>query len=328
MQPTDAQTTESSTVEFIPLADMSGEQRDAWLRTGDVPKKEAPATSTETSDAEQSAEGEPDVPEVATVSETETTQEQPKPQRRSAEARKLELAKEVQELLEKRAQLRGELTGLESAKGAKPAETPAAETKQTDGPPKRPVAGDFKTWEEYEVALDEYHDAKTEYRINETLKQREVQQQQTTVKTAWEERASKVSADPVRGKSFDEAVAALGPFLTQVGVSDLILSSEAGPEVLLYLHEHHDETMAIAKTGSPLKIAAAIGKIEARLSAKATPKADPKAEVPAKEITKAPPPPTELSGKNASPGDELADAIKAGNFAKYKQLADSRDLKR
>jgi len=330
MQPTDAQATESSTVEFIPLSDLSGVQRDAWLKTGDLPKKEAPAPSQPESSEPETAEGEPDAPATASDPETEPTQEQPKPNKRSAEARKAELAKEVQELLEKRARLRGETDALESQrKGDKPAETPAAETKQADGPPKRPKSGDFQDWESYEEALDKYYDQRTEYQLNQKFQEREAQQQQATAKSAWDERAAKVSADPARGKSFDQAVEQLGPFLTQVGVSDLILTSEVGPDVLLYLHEHADETMAIAKTGNPLKIAAAIGKIEARLAAeKATPKTEAKAEVPAKEITKAPPPPTELSGKQAAPGDELADAIKAGNFARYKQLADSRDIKR
>lgn len=76
---------------------------------------------------------------------------------------------------------------------------------------------------------------------------------------------------------------------------DTLVESEKGPEVVLYLSGHRDEAQRI-KEMSPLAAAAALGRLEAKLSLPKT-----------RTETKAPPPPPTVSGSVRGPAKKLED---------------------
>lgn len=76
---------------------------------------------------------------------------------------------------------------------------------------------------------------------------------------------------------------------------DTLVESEKGPEVAFYLTGHRDEAQRI-KEMSPLAAAAALGRLEAKLSLPKT-----------RTETKAPPPPSTVSGTVRGPARKLED---------------------
>lgn len=127
---------------------------------------------------------------------------------------------------------------------------------QTLGDPPDPK--DFKT-------PLEYADALAEHKANIKLAEREVQKQQQTAASTYNERA-----EAVREKytDFDEVVhddLPISPFAAQV-----IMASEIGPELAYHLGKNPDEAARIFKL-EPLQQAREIGRIEASLAANPTP---------------------------------------------------------
>ena len=163
--------------------------------------------------------------------------------------------------------------------------------------PKRPNINDFRTIDEYEAAMDKYHDDRTEYKINKALESHAAKQGQKTqeqkVAETWE---SKVTAFHKAHPDFEEVAYDKSVPVTDV-MRDAIVTSDIGPEVAYYLGNNVEEAERIAAL-PPVRQAAAIGKIEAQLArteqeAEKTEKAD---KPPA---AKAPKPPTPV--KKPSP---------------------------
>jgi hypothetical protein len=320
----DEQTADSSSAPEVEAPEAPGidtwsdDQRSEWLLTGKTP--EAPKTEESAPSKESPAAGEESV-ETAPQSEAEKKQESVTPKPKGAEARKAQLAAEIQDLLKQRAQLRNETAAkTDEKKPETSTETAKPAAKAAD---ERPTPHRYKTYEEYVEALTDW---KVEQKAQAIATERAEAKRTEAAKVAdaaWNERAHKAAADPERGGAFDAAVKEIGPFLTQAGCADLIKQSEVGPEILVYLHEHPDETMAIAKSGNPVLVARAIGKIEAKLTPGAVVKTPE-----TKTVTKASKPVTELSGKQAAVEDEVAAAVKERDFAAYQARVNAREIKR
>lgn len=186
--------------------------------------------------------------------------------------------------------------------------------------PVKPKQDDFETIEEYLDARDKYILALQETKqrqLEESIRQREVEAQQREAKQKLEQQEQELA------KSWVERVAETakdhpeihevvnGPLGDWIGgqlkeVADTIRRSEVGPEIMLYMQDHAEETLAAAKTGSEIEIAKYVGRVEAQiLSSKPTPKSKT-TEIPrSKDL---PPPPKVAGGQtNAPKGIDLND---------------------
>jgi hypothetical protein len=334
----DAPTAESSSAQAVeetpagpPIEEWSAVEYRTWRETGERPpakKAEAPPASK----TESSAAAEKPAEKAAPAPEAGNPQEQPK--RKTGEDRKAELSAEIQELLRQRHQLRDEVSRMRPQKDEKQPDPSAGKPQQTAATtdkPKAPKSAEYKTWGEYEDALAEYQDKLTDWKLAERDRAHYAAQQEESrreLKASWSERVAEHSKSDT---DFQDAIEYVGPFATAAGVADLIMQSEVGPQIVSYLHQHQDEAVKIAQSGSPVAIAAAIGKLEAKLlgerkpAAKAAEPVKPVKAPEPKKTTSAAPPPTELAAKSGGAEDEAAAALRDRDFARYKRVMDARE---
>ena len=103
--------------------------------------------------------------------------------------------------------------------------------------------------------------------------------------------------------------------------ADFVLDSEVGADISYYLGTHLDEANAIAEM-KPSRQAATLRDIEISLTEPAA-----RREPPApKKFTEVPPPPTDLSGRNAPPKDAMQAALESGDTEAYIKAANARDV--
>jgi hypothetical protein len=101
-------------------------------------------------------------------------------------------------------------------------------------------------------------------------------------------------------------------------VMQLLHESDLSVDVLYHLSKHPAEVRALAAM-EPLAAAKTIGSLETRLSGDTSRPA-------AKTTSDAPRPPTTLGTKPAVPGDDVEAAVKAGDFSRYRELANAREM--
>jgi hypothetical protein len=175
----------------------------------------------------------------------------------------------------------------------------------------------------------------TRYEMLSDRRTQGVQQEWQTLTQTYQSRvADATKADPKfwDGVTFDPRIDVhpanrmpAGAEITAANViAQEILTSEAPAPLLKYLNTHPEELNRLLASPHPGAVARAIGRIEASLSLTApqpAPAGDP--------VSLAPKPTPDLIGKKpAQPADELADAIKSGDFARYKELTDRKELSR
>lgn len=156
------------------------------------------------------------------------------------------------------------------------AKAPQEPTKQDDA--SKPKFSDYNDIEAYTEAVTDW---KLERKLQEV-------QQQNKQKSATETYNSRVREFEKVRPDFQEVLASTELQISQP-VTELILESEVGPAVVLYLAENEDETERINGL-SPARQLAEIGKIEAKLASKATTKVEKKV------VSKAPTPVKPVSG--------------------------------
>jgi hypothetical protein len=309
------------------LDSFTEKQRGDWLLNGTPqPKDEAESATAEATSEPAKAES------TAPATETGTKTQEPS----RAERRKGELSAEIQGLLRKRAELRGE---IEAADKTKPAEktaapAPAVVQQPTDGEPVAPDPENWTgTWEALEKAKIQYLKDLSAWLTKQPERDRvaaakaadEANQQQ--VFETWKERRdAAIELNP----EFADANDIVGRFLTAKGVAPLVIESEIGPEIVMHLyHLPKEEQERVAKL-SPTALARELVRIEDRLA-----KADPAAEAapaatPQPKITSAvKKPATELSGKSATNTvDDAEDALAKGDYERYARVMNARASKK
>ena len=135
------------------------------------------------------------------------------------------------------------------AEGSQPPAAPAAQP-QAD---KEPTLDDFKG----ETAYEDWIAARTEFRIEANQKQRQAQSQaQTqavTLRQKWDERCNQASANiPDLSEVINSPVQ---PFpILKPAVTDAIFKSDAGPEIVYYLHKNPAEGARLANMDPALAI--------------------------------------------------------------------------
>jgi hypothetical protein len=302
-----------------PLVDITPEQRAEFRKTGNLPeppKKEAAAASSESKPVEGEAKpaGDSETPE----SKQEKPKE-PKP-KQTAEERIAQLEATIEKIRKGK--------GIETPKAesspAKPEPVrehpptrpkPTAEDKKEDGTPK------FETYEDF---VEDLSDWKSEQREVKNQREQREQAQANAFK-------GKVEAARSRYENFDDVKDSFLASVSDPGVNsvvrDMLNDSDVLPDLVFTIGSSKDDLaifvkMAKENPGKALRyIALTESLIAEELEGKAKPKVEP--EPPAKPITAAPKPPSEVGGRAASPGDELASAAKAGDFRSFKAEANA-----
>jgi len=129
---------------------------------------------------------------------------------------------------------------------------------------------------------------------------------------AWVERREAFAA--ATPDFMDKAGAFLGQVQSGTPIGDVILESEVGPQIALYLATHPDEADRIARL-APISALRALGRLEAQFDSTTSTSAS--AGPAAKTVTTAPAPPTTLAARSASPADPAAAALARGDYVAW-----------
>lgn len=331
------------------------EEHGTWMKTGKLPTSKAESTpaketpkSAESAPAEEA--GAAEAAEVAPESATDPQQEKGKG--KGADARKAQLAADIQESLDKRKTVQKEWDDFENWRKTKTdvaaAPAPAVKEAKVEKPVKptfddpdfgdkdgetfeqfqkrrRELRADFETKNaEYTEKLIQYSLAEDRKANEKARMEAETQAANKKIEDAWQER---VEAAKTTHADFADVA-----FSKEVPISAVmdgfVLDSEVGPEILYYLGKNVKEAKAIAAM-PPYKAARALVSIEISLSkTEDSPKADATPAKPVVPITKAAKPATDLKATNAAPVDELKAAIEAGDSEKFNAIQNARDVER
>ena len=315
------------------LISTDAEYRKTGVRP-EPPKAADPAPAKESSDLETGttvAETGTDDESSETAAASEAAHQEPQKPKRNAETRIRELVAERNKLS---AQLEEARRAKETPKPAESSPAPAKEaTKPQNEAPKKPEAKDFDKYDDYEAAKDKYFEDLADYRATQAVKKAEFDRQR---RAEFESAQKELAEARKRYPDFDEkAIPFTKEIFTDPNVNDLIrarLNKSTVLADLMYVMAG-DEAKATAFLESAkrdplaaldeLVLTERLVKEELAKSGK---------EAPEKTTPKPPPPPPEVSGKGTTPGDELEEARKAADgsperFARYKALADARDIK-
>ena len=325
--PSTHEVVEETPYQEISLDSLTDEQDKHWRLTGELPK----AKSAEPPPAKKTDEPPPEGGEARGSKEAGKG--------KGVKARSSELDAEIQDLEAKLARRNDLKRQAESGTGDKPPATPAADIKPAEPkPPTRPKASDFNgpdAWEQFEDAKLKYAEDLTDFKVKiavaedraERAKEATKAKQEADAKPVadrWNQQVDK-AAKKYGADKWDEAAKAVFPLLTQdrrmAVAADFVLDSEVGADISYYLGTHLDEANAIAEM-KPSRQAATLRDIEISLTEPAA-----RREPPApKKFTEVPPPPTDLSGRNAPPKDAMQAALESGDTEAYIKAANARDV--
>jgi hypothetical protein len=260
--------------------------------------------------------------------------------RTDADSRKEELNREIRDLLAKRDSLRQEAAPPPKKEDVKAEPSTAVEDKR----PVKPKQEDFDDWGKYEAAQDKYledlADWKAALRIEAHAQQQrqesltqEMQKRLDSAKERYGEESETTITSTAKSIFSDEAVppaikAALGR--SEVIVDALYVIGSDATEFADFVKLAKTDPLEALRKWFTVE---ALVKEELKSGTKPAERAPDgkfvsteKAEKPAKK--EAPPPPRELNGNAAPPGDERERAAKTNDFRSFKQDADRRDVQR
>lgn len=329
-----------------------------WRQTGELsapgkPKEDSTPSHDPSAAAEEAARN------TAPASEAGPSKQEPP---RAAKPRS-DAASRLTELLEDLKNAGLTPAELKTFRKSAAVEPPAAETKsarpateQTAEPkaPAKPQIGDFDDYAKYEKALEDWHEAMADYRVEKKLReyeaqraqeasQRETQQKldqakqrygveaETTIRSAAKEILNDPAiVPPIKALISDSPVIADLMYVLGTGtkgdtLEDFVALSKSDPGAAirkLVLLEH---LVSQELTHQPVKAAekpAAVSEPARGEDGKFVASGKP----PAKPVTQAPPPPKEAGGAAAAPPDEVESAAKTGDFRTFRSAANRRDL--
>lgn len=318
------------------LKALTPEQYKVWQRTGDLPEvaPKTPAKTEETkaasSPAANTAVTEPPAKAAETVADPVPVKEEPKA--KGAEAR-------IKELLADNKKLASELEALRKppaialVKSEEPAKPLRNEVDSKTGQLK------FATDDAFDSAYEKWmtdkvsHDVRKQIaKENEAVRVAEQnkiieQRMLNSIKITKEKHPDFETVLEMDEKGQMQAQAVKS--IKQNGVLDAwILDSELGMEILYHLAKNPSEIERIQAL-NPFAAARELTKLEDKLSVStpASPKPEEKASS-APNVTKAPAPAANISGKATAPVDEEEAAVKAQDFLRFEKVANEEDFRR
>jgi hypothetical protein len=320
-----------------------------WRMTGELPasKPEAEAKPKAPAKKESSEAPREGAENHAPASEAGSTQE--KKTRSNADTRLNEILADLRRSGLTPAELKTFRREAQAAQTeqAKPEPTvKPPETKADPAAPKKPDAKDFKTWEEFEAAKDEYHEKLVDYRSQKAIADYQASQQQQAL-----QRELQAKFAEAKTRYGDEAettiVSAARAIAADTGISAAVKSMIDGSPVatdLLYVMgskpPEFEEFLALARTNPAAAIrkvvlteslvAEELAKAPKTAAATSGNQAGDRDEsgkfTPAKKVTSAPPPPREAAGRSAPPADEAERAALTGDFRTFRDAENRKDL--
>ncbi len=196
---------------------------------------------------------------------------------------------------------------------------PAAKADEFQVTRPRPTEAEFESYPDFIEALSDWksdqRDAKREFDAAKTRAAEAETAQRTHFHeraTTWIERRDAFAA--VTPEFEEKAVPFLDTITANTPIGDVLLESEVGPQMALYLATHPDEAKRIAAL-APISALRALGKLEAKFDTDTTTSASASTAGPAaRTVTTAPAPPRTLASRSATPADPAAAALAAGDY--------------
>jgi hypothetical protein len=249
---------------------------------------EADDVSTAAPDPEAEDAGKTPDAESATAPTEEDTgapEAEPKKQSRGVQKKLDELRRDAEDAKRQAQSEREErlrlLTMLEQQQSAEAA-APADEVAETE--PERPNRADFPDDDDWDDALLQYAEAKSEFTsqrvIRETIEAERQRSEAESVRSAQEQVRQQYQAridKYITEKPDFHEVAESPDVIVSIPVAHAIMHSDNGPALQYHLGSNPDEAKRIMALSPPLQLVE-LGKIESRLLAEATPAPDPKPE--------------------------------------------------
>lgn len=340
---------ESSSAQTIAIP-RSPEAYAEWRKTGNVtpPKREASATSNETTSAAAESGAGKDAPASEAGSTTQGDRK-----RGNAESRLNEILADLKHAGLSPAELK---TFKKQAQAAAAEEKTTAATEHTEKPaaaeaPKeasydaikpKPKMEDFEHIEEFTEALTDWKADEREWRNERKAAAEKLQKEASEMLESAKERYGAEAETHIRHSATAIFQDATVPSVIKAMVND----SDVMADLLYTLGSKEEvaEFVALAKS-KPGEAIRKLVTIEALVKvelakgggASAASSEEPvrgedgkfvSSKPPAKKITDAPPPPREAGGRTGAPPDEVKAAAQTGDFRRFREAQNQRDLSR
>jgi hypothetical protein len=307
-----------------------------WRQSGKLPengrkppKREDSATSKPSVDDDESSES------AAPVSETGVS----KTGKKSAEKRIDQLTREREDLRRELEALKA--TGKQDAKKPEPSSVPQAETPKPGEKPKRPKQEDFKTWDEYQTADDQYVEDLAGWKAAQKLEEHTAKLRNQAAEEAMQARLNEAKArygEEAEPKVLDTAKTVFEDQRVPPAIKAAIGRSKFMVDALYVMGSDEKELASfvdLART-DPLEalrkwftveglVQQELGKSKPEPE-ETPPRASDGRFQPVKKS--APAPPTELNGNSSPPGDERDRAANTGNVRAFFEAGNRKDIQR
>ena len=308
------------------LATLSDDQRETWLKTGDLPTTEPP---TSPPDNPETPEPEP-TETVAPVDAAPDASVTPAPKPRTdinarlgqmAEQRRVEKARadraeaDLAALRAERAERTAPAAGAARETAAVPAYLDLVRRYQAD-----------PEWPTIEAAaaagFDDPYAAAVAAQAAFVQQRHVAERDQASAHQTRVDRAqARIDAAFTAARAlptFNQAALETVPY--SPALAETIFESDLSGPLLNYFSEHPTEGRAIAAM-EPFAAARAIGKLESQLSAvSSTPATSPKT------VSSAPDPVLTLGARHTASGDDLDEAIRSNDVSRFMRLQNAREL--
>lgn len=301
---------------------LTPEARASWELTGEWPEPaKVTTTADEAPEGEPEPEPEPEPAAITTaaepVADKSYTPPSPKSKRTAKDQEFINerIRTSVREATEA---LQKELADLKAK--AAPAAEPKAEPKAPVTDPKdlEPKEADFEDYPSFIRATSRWavrqdkREADAAAAEAKKLDEATASEREFTTKVStWVERRDAFAAAT---PDFTKATAFLDQTKAGTPIGDVILESEVGPQLALYLATHPEEVERITRL-APISALRELGKLEAKFDTPTS--ASASAGPAAKTVTTAPAPPTTLSARSADPSDPVAAAVARGDYSAF-----------
>lgn len=324
---------------------MSPEERQTWRMTGTLPNlSDAPDVDAQTSTEADSSPAKPVEQAASTDASTPPASETGTPKKNTAETRKAELNAEIKAMLAEIDTLKATRESLRARPSAdtdvNAAPSPAPQSASLEAvitapDLSRPMLKDAEFYERFpDASITDFMRYTARYEFGAVEQAKSAQQAQRSRVEFYnkaitkavdefpnlESRVPTVLRDvaPVELLKPGEAAGPLNYAMQEIWNSD-----KAG-QLLIHIADHPDVLTKIQQSRSAAETIRTIAQLEARLE---TASVSPPAPA-GNPVSLAAPPPSTLGKKPAQPADELTDAIRTGDFARYRELQNQKELKR